>query len=442
MTAQTSSSSAHRDLRLIEAARAAISDIARHLDIDARVKLWDGSEVPLGKSASGPLRVTISSPGVVASLLKRPTLDRVIRHYAHGEIGLEGGTLIDLGRSISGEGAGQQLRPLSKLGLVRKLWPFLWVKSEAPGQSRAFAGDSAGESRKKAQNRDFIRFHYDVGNDLYRLFLDQEMIYSCAYFTDWSNSIDKAQRDKLEMICRKLRLRSGERFLDIGSGWGGLLLHAARHYGVTAHGITLSEAQLEVARKRIAETGLSDRITVELRDYADLEGTYDKIASIGMYEHIGLDNIPKYMKAVRRVLAPDGLFLNHAISHRASPGGRRFGTRPEQKAILRYIFPGGALDDIGHTVTAMEQAGFEVHDVEAWRRHYAHTTRLWCERLTARREEAIALVGPETYRIWVAYLAGVSLAFSRGTLRIFQTLASRTAKRPSVLPPTRADLYR
>lgn len=434
--------SPNRDERLVAAARGAIADVARHLDLDVRVRLWDGSEVPLTSRPTTPLVVTIASPGVIASLLKRPSLDRLIRHYAHGEIGLEGGTLIDLGAGLAGDGAGKRLKSLPRLKIARKLLPFLWVKPEAPGRSRAFAGDAAGHGRKQVANRDFIRFHYDVGNDFYRLFLDREMIYSCAYFTDWSNGIDQAQHDKLEMICRKLRLAPGDRFLDIGSGWGGLLLHAAKYHGVRGHGITLSEVQLDAARERIAAAGLSDRVTVEIRDYADLDGTFDKIASIGMYEHIGLENIPKYMKAVRRVLAPDGLFLNHAISHRASPDGRRFGTRPEQKAVLRYIFPGGALDDIGHTVTAMEQAGFEVHDVEAWRRHYAQTTKLWCERLTARRSEAEVLVGPEAYRIWVAYLAGVSLAFSRGTLRIFQTLASRTAKRPSLLPPTRADLYR
>jgi cyclopropane-fatty-acyl-phospholipid synthase len=212
---------------------------------------------------------------------------------------------------------------------------------------------------------------------------------------------------------------------------------------VKAHGITLSEEQLAFAREKAKRLGLEGQVTFELTDYSQLGGRYDKIASIGMYEHIGLKNIPSYMAKVRALLADDGLFLNHAIARRApkpSPFGRRL--RPEQKAIAKYIFPGGELDDIGHTLVAMERAGFEVQDVEAWRLHYARTCRLWCERLTARRDEAIAHVSEEKYRIWVAYLAGVSIAFSRGTLRLFQTLVSKSAKRPPSLPPTRADLYR
>jgi cyclopropane-fatty-acyl-phospholipid synthase len=162
-----------------------------------------------------------------------------------------------------------------------------------------------------------------------------------------------------------------------------------------------------------------------------------------MYEHIGRYNIPRYMAKVRSLLSEDGLFLNHAIARRArKPSLLPQRLRPEQRAIAKYIFPGGELDDVGHSIQAMERAGFEVHDVEGWRMHYARTCKLWCERLTAERERAISHVGEEKYRIWVAYLAGVSLAFSRGTLRIFQTLASRTAKRPPALPPTRADLYR
>nr|MCH9764882.1 cyclopropane-fatty-acyl-phospholipid synthase family protein [Alphaproteobacteria bacterium] len=256
------------------------------------------------------------------------------------------------------------------------------------------------------------------------------------------NSIDQAQQSMLEMICRKLRLKEGDRFLDIGCGWGALVCYAAKNFGVKAHGITLSDEQLMFARGKIKRLGLEGQVTVEHRDYQDLTGTYDKIASIGMYEHIGLKNIPTYMKSVRRVLADDGLFLNHAITRRFKKKQRRFARRAEKKAIAKYIFPGGELDDIGHTLQEMENIGFEVHDVEAWRWHYAETTRRWCEQLLARRSEAERLVGAPTTRIWLGYLAGVSLAFRRGSLRIFQTVVSKSAKGQPPLPPTRHDLYR
>jgi cyclopropane-fatty-acyl-phospholipid synthase len=426
----------------LAAARELAHDLARHLDLDVSVRLWDGTLVPLGSHVENGLAITIGSPGVISSLLRRPTLDRLIRHYAHGHIGFEGGTLIDLGKRLDGgAGARKRLKGLSKTRLLGHLWPFLLAPGKKPEASRFYSGNEAGEGRAQSENRDFIQFHYDVGNDFYRLFLDPEMQYSCAYFTDWGNSLETAQRDKLEMICRKLRLKPGDRMLDIGCGWGGLICYAAEHFGVSAHGITLSEAQIEVARERIAARGLGGKVTVEIRDYADLSGSYDKIASIGMYEHIGLANIGKYFRTVRGLLAPGGIFLNHAISRRAKRKQRRFSARAEQRALQKYIFPGGELDDIGHTIAAMEQTGFEVHDVEAWREHYALTTKFWCERLTARREEAVALIGEQTYRIWVAYLAGCSLAFSRGTARIYQTLATRSAKEPSPLPQTRADLY-
>jgi len=428
--------------RKLAAAREMVEDLARHLDLDLSVRLWDGTLVPLGAKARSGYVVAIASPGVISSLLRRPTLDRLIRHYAHGHISFEGGTLIDIGSQFAGDGARPRLKSLNKRRLMGHLWPFLLGAGQKPEASRRFAGDSDGQARDQAENRDFIQFHYDVGNPFYQLFLDPELQYSCAYFTDWDNTLEQAQRDKLDMICRKLRLKPGDRLLDIGCGWGGLICHAAEHYGVTAHGVTLSDAQIEVARGRIAQRQLADRVTVEIRDYADLSGSYDKIASIGMYEHIGIANIDRYFSTVRRLLAPGGLFLNHAISRRAKRRKRRFSSRPEQRALQRYIFPGGELDDIGHTVQAMEQNGFEVHDVEGWRDHYARTTRLWCERLTARRDEAIGLVGEETYRIWVAYLAGCSLAFARGTARIYQTLASRGNKGAAPVPPTRADLYR
>jgi len=428
--------------RQLGAARDLVRCLAQHLDIDANVRLWDGTLVPLGQNARSTLTIAIGAPGVIASLVRRPTLDRLIRHYAAGDIALEGGSLIDLGHRLEAGGKRKTLKHISKRKVAAALWPFLFARAQPPGQGRAFTGDADGDGRAQAQNRDFIQFHYDVGNDFYRLFLDERMQYSCAYFIDPANSLDQAQTDKLEMICRKLRLKPGDRLLDIGCGWGGLVCYAAEQYGVTAHGITLSPAQLEVAKARIAGAGLSDRVAVSLTDYADITGTYDKVVSVGMYEHIGLANIDKYMRSVRRVLAPDGLFLNHAIARRSKRNRRRFGARAEQRALKRYIFPGGELDDIGHTVQAMEQAGFEVHDVEGWRRHYAQTTRAWCERLMARREEAEALVGAPVYRIWIAYLAGCSLAFERGTARIYQTLATRGARGEPPLPPTRADLYR
>ena len=428
--------------RLLDVARRLTALLRGALDVPVAVRLWDGSLEPLGPVDDDSPVVHVTSPGVLPSLVRRPSLDRLIRHYAHGRIELEGGTLVDLAHAFGARSLGRSLKRIERGSLVRALWPFVLAPGDPPDAARGYAGEISGSGRAVDDNRRYVSFHYDVGNDFYRLFLDPEMQYSCAYYPSWEASLETAQRAKLEMICRKLRLAPGERLLDIGCGWGGLVCHAARHYGVRAHGITLSEEQLAFARDRIRRLGLDGRVTVELRDYRSVEGTFDKIASIGMYEHIGIANIEAYFRRVRRLLADGGLFLNHAISRGAKRKRRRFGSRPEQRALQRYIFPGGELDDIGHTLAEMEKAGFEVHDVEGWRWHYARTTRLWCERLTARRAEAEALVGPETFRIWVAYLGGCAIAFERGSARLFQTVAGRTAKGAPPVPPTRADLYR
>ena len=435
---------AAQDERQIEAARALVRELADKLDINAFVRLWDGSRLPLGKVARGDFEIIIRDPGVIGAMMRKPNLDTIIQQYVAKGIDFSGGTLVDFGRQLQKDGKSVKLKSkdIARLGL--KLAPFIFAKSGELKDAHGFEGDITGKKRKTADNKDFVQFHYDLSNEFYALFLDPEMVYSCAYYTDWSNSVAQAQRDKLEMICRKLRLKRGDRLLDIGSGWGGLVCHAAQNYGVTAHGCTLSEEQLAFAREKVKRLGLENRVSFELVDYSNVTGTYDKIASVGMYEHIGLKNIPAYMAKVRSLLADDGLFLNHAISRRAPKDNKAWykgRVRPEKKAIAKYIFPGGELDDVGHSICAMERAGFEVHDVEGWRMHYARTCQLWCERLTANREEAIKHVGEEKYRIWVAYLAGVSLAFSRGTLRLFQTLASKSAKGPAPLPPTRADLY-
>jgi cyclopropane-fatty-acyl-phospholipid synthase len=269
------------------------------------------------------------------------------------------------------------------------------------------------------------------------------MVYSCGYCVDWTDDIDRMQQNKLEMICRKLRLAPGDRLLDIGCGWGALCCHAAQHHGVTAYGVTLSEQQAAYAQAKAERLGLGDRVTIALKDYTTVEGTFDKVASIGMYEHVGLNNAAGYFAAVRHLLAPDGLYLHHAITRPAKRDERSFRRRrPEAAWIAQYIFPGSELDHIGRTIVTLERSGFEVHDVEDWREHYARTCRLWHDRLCAACGAAIAEVGEVKTRMWIAYLAGCSIAFERNGLAVYQTLVSGRRRGASGLPPTRADLYR
>jgi cyclopropane-fatty-acyl-phospholipid synthase len=231
--------------------------------------------------------------------------------------------------------------------------------------------------------------------------------------------------------------------LDIGCGWGALVCHAARHYGVIAHGITLSEQQCQFAQEKVRSAGLQDRVTIEVRDYADLTGTFDKVASIGMVEHVGIANMGRYMQAVSRLLPDRGMFLCHGITRPGKGNEKKFRKmRPERRLLAKYIFPGGELDHLGHMIECMEANQFEVHDVEGWRDHYALTCKLWCRRLCARQEEAIRLVGRERYRMWILYLAGVGLALRDGSACIFQTVATRhSSKGASGMPPTREHLY-
>jgi cyclopropane-fatty-acyl-phospholipid synthase len=430
--------------RQIEAARHVFEHLAKTLDAPCALRLWDGTTIPLGRTgASGPC-IRIARPGVLGALLRRPSFDHLFRRYVSGDIEIEGGDLISLARVARERRKATRLR----LGDLRKGFPWtralplLLARDRAVELRHEFQGGDVPRRAGKAKDKDFVQFHYDASNEFYALFLDAEMVYSCAYFRDWSNSLEQAQRDKLDLICRKLRLRAGETFLDIGSGWGALLCHAAEHYGVLGHGVTLSQAQYDYAQAKIARLGLQDRVTVSLSDYMTLEGRYGKIASIGMYEHVGIANYPSYFKKIRDLLADGGVFLNHGITRRAKRNIKNFGkVSPSRRVILKYIFPGAELDHIGHTVQVMESCGFEIHDVEALRRHYARTCRLWHDRLAARREQAIALVGPERYRMWVAYLAGVTVGFEYGPLHVFQTVATKQGEALSPLPPTREDLY-
>jgi cyclopropane-fatty-acyl-phospholipid synthase len=437
-----SDSSARRAERQLEGARRLLSHLADLLQADLSVRLWTGELVPLGPSAAAAPAIAIRSPHAVTRLVRRPVLSTLIELLAAGEIDFEGGTLLDIAARRGGMKTKGVFRRLDKRLALSALWPFLLGSASAHGQ-HGFAGPIAASDSAGRDNKALIQFHYDLSNAFYALFLDPEMQYSCAYYPRWDASLEEAQGAKLEMICRKLRLAPGERLLDIGCGWGGLVCHAAQNFGVIAHGVTLSEAQLAFARDKIARLGLQDRVTVELKDYRALDGQFDKIASIGMFEHVGLDNHDAYFAKMNALLRPQGLLLNHAIARRAKRDMRRFRRKKaEYAALTRYIFPGGELDHIGLSLTNLERHGFEIHDVEGWREHYARTCRLWCERLAANRLAAEREVGAGKTRLWLIYLAGCALAFERNTVGIFQTLASKRSRGPAGLPPTRADLYR
>jgi cyclopropane-fatty-acyl-phospholipid synthase len=255
--------------------------------------------------------------------------------------------------------------------------------------------------------------------------------------------LDEAQRVKLDRICKKLRLQPGDQLLDVGCGWGGLLLHAAQAYGAHGHGVTLSKAQFDYATTKVAEMGLGDRVRIELRDYRSIEApeSYDKVAQVGMFEHVGLDNHDRHFEHVRNLLRPRGLYLHHAITRRATPDISRFRRLTGyQKLISQFIFPGGELDYIGLTVTNLERHGFEVHDVEAMREHYQLTLEHWLERLYQNREIAASEVGETKTRLWLLFFALFARAFERGTVGIFQTLASKRRAGASGLALARGDL--
>jgi cyclopropane-fatty-acyl-phospholipid synthase len=433
--------------RILRATRSLLEGIGAGFPIGVPVRLWDGSAVLLGGEKRHPtLEIHLRDPGFFPTLARSPRIKTFMKGYASGAIDIVGGTLLDLAALRPSE---KPKAILKRIGLARLAKLALPV-AFGPSMAKGAGFDGQGRPLERAspkENAADIPFHYDLSNAFYQLFLDERMVYTCAYFSEWHDDIERAQLEKIDMICRKLRLKPGETLLDIGCGWGALLIHAAQHYGVKGHGVTLSPAQIEEGQQRVRALGLEHLVTLELKPYEAVTAQFDKIASIGMYEHVGFAAHDAYFSAVNRLLKPGGLYLHHAITRRGRKSEKMFHRmRPEYKAMTSYIFPGGEVDHIGHSTTKLEVHGFEVHDIEGWRAHYAKTTALWCQRLHARRAEAEAMVGPERTRIWLAYLAGVSLAFSRGSLSLFQTLASKKKREGDTLarnvPPSRADLYR
>jgi cyclopropane-fatty-acyl-phospholipid synthase len=426
----------------LESVRRLLTHLTADMIPGVGVQLWDKSTVPAVLPPDAPV-ITFADEGVIAAIIRRPNIHTLLNLYVTERIDIRNGTLFDLIARRPKLRSRELLRRLNKRLVLATAAKFLTVPRGGPWPLEAIRGDKARDDGSESTNKENVHYHYDLSNAFYALFLDPEMVYTCAYFTDWNNDIATAQRDKLDMICRKLRLKPGERLLDIGSGWGSLVCHAAKHYGVSAHGVTLAEEQYNYAKEKVARLGLQDKVTFELRDYTAVEGSFDKIASIGMFEQVGRDNYPTYFQTVNRLLKPGGLYLHHSIALRAREYQRSLKNKaPVLNYIGRYIFPGGALDHVGMSIENLELYGFEVHDVEAWREHYARTTRLWHDRIGANRDAADREIGIARRRLWMMYLAVSSIAFTHGSIGIFQTLASKRTRGASALPPTRADLYR
>jgi cyclopropane-fatty-acyl-phospholipid synthase len=377
-----------------------------------RLTLWDGQQFNFG--AQEP-RVTVHIPHESSlGYLLNPSLANLGKAYVEGKIEVEGriDQIISIGNALA------QQAVISHNHLLRIVDPF---------------------RHSKASDAKAIQYHYDVSNDFYRTWLDENMVYSCAYFERGDEDLATAQLKKIDHILNKIQLRPGQRLLDIGCGWGALVLRAAQKYGAQCVGITLSEQQFALAKERVEKAGLSDRIEIRLQDYRDVAGTFDRITSVGMFEHVGLKNLPIYFGKIRSLLVDDGLAMNHGItttdvdSKDAPYGGGEF--------IDQYVFPQGELPHIGVALRMMQEGGLEALDVENLRRHYAKTCGIWADNFEARTDEIKRMVDDKRYRIWRVYLAGCAYAFSSDWVSLYQIVCTKSGRDASGLPWSRRYMY-
>jgi len=421
---------------------ALLKRLFKSLQGNIKLRLWNGESLNLGNASNktdSNYVLVFRNANAVKSLVFGNDPLRFAEAYFRNDIDVEG----DFFAALSLKDHLKALR-ISLLEKIQSLITacLLFISNR---KILIFHNDSATleadvvKHHSKLENKEAVSFHYDVSNEFYALWLDKNMIYSCGYFNSPTTHLDQAQIDKLDHICKKLTLKPNEKFLDIGCGWGGLVIHAAKHYGVISHGITLSQRQFEFAKSRIEKEHLQDKVTIELIDYRDLkgEGIYDKISSIGMFEHIGLKNLPIYFSIVHRLLKPAGLFLNHGITHYEEGWNKTLST----EFINRYVFPDGQLDTISNIQLQMERANFEIVDVESLRKHYALTLRHWVAKLEKNHEQALKYVNESTYRIWRLYMAACALEFESGEIGIYQVLANKINGGEINLPLTRKHLY-
>ena len=380
------------------------------------VRFWDGSALP-PRGDAGPT-IVVSDPAALAHVAREPNQLGLGRAWVSGMLDVEGDldAVLALRHDFEGLRLSGRDRLRTALLALRLVGPRVLRRPPLPTAEARLSGRRHSLQR----DSDAVRHHYDVPESFYRLVLGPTMVYSCAYFASPDDSLEEAQERKLELVCRKLRLEAGDRLLDVGCGWGSLILHAAMHHGVRGVGVTLSPAQADVARRRIREAGVDDLCEVRVADYREVaDGPYDAIASIGMYEHVGRSEITTYAQKLASMVRPGGLILNHGIT-RLTPGARSTRT-----FIGRFVFPDGELHPLTTVLRALESAGLELRDVESLREHYVLTLRRWLANLAANRAAAIAAADRERERVWRLYMTASASGFDDGDISVFQTLVAK-----------------
>jgi cyclopropane-fatty-acyl-phospholipid synthase len=389
-------------------------DLRTQTNIPARISLWNGQSHDLGTFERPAVTLRAKSAAAVPLLLS-PGLDTLGEAYVEGKIDIDGSLtdIIDIANTLA------RTRPA------------------ASGKLRRVAGYF---THSKASDKQAIQYHYDVSNDFYKLWLDRRMVYSCAYFEDGDEDLATAQQKKIDHILTKIQLQPGQTLLDIGCGWGALVIRAARKFGARCVGITLSKNQFDWATEMVKALDLTDRVEVRLQDYRDITGRFDRVTSVGMFEHVGCSNLPEYFTRVQRLLVEDGIAMNHGITSTSANsaetgfGGGAF--------IDKYVFPDGELPHLSLALSAMQEGGLEAFDIENLRRHYARTLRLWSANYEANAAQLLGLVDERTFRIWRIYLAGCAYAFENDDVAIYQIVARKAGMQASKLPWSRRYIYK
>ncbi|QDQ11972.1 SAM-dependent methyltransferase [Streptomyces spectabilis] len=412
--------------------------------LPVRIRAWDGSE----DGPPGAPVLVVRHRRALRRLLWKPGELGLARAWVAGDLDVEGDLYraLDLlaefiwERDDDAPTLAESLRDPKVRAAARSLLALAAPFVPPPVPREEMRRHGRLHRHTKGSDKQAISHHYDVGNDFYELVLGPSMVYSCAYWESPEGTLEDAQRDKLELICRKLDLKPGMRLLDVGCGWGSMAIHAAREHGVGVVGVTLSREQAAYARKRIAEEGLTDRVEIRVQDYRDVrDGPYDAISSVGMAEHVGADRYLDYARDLHTLLKPGGRLLNHQIARRPLGDEEAYSV---DEFIDAYVFPDGELAPLGTTVGLLERAGFEVRDVESIREHYAHTLRRWVANLEADWPRGQRLTSPGRARIWRLYMAASALAFERNRIGVNQVLAVRTPEDGTSGMPLRARDWR